>query len=147
MNIIYAKGIVVLIVLACVLHTNCARTERSLSKLDNNSKLKTSTSNLSNNEKKNGSVEQMLLNIATIIQGCIDEKTMNNKEFKTKLDNLYKNLVNDKIQNKLKTYTKKVMKIKQQYEDDVKVLKIMKSGAGSKSSKTKNKPAKIKSFK
>jgi len=46
------------------------------------------------------------------------------------------------VQNKLKTYTKKVMKIKQQYEDDVKVLKIMKSGAGSESSKTKNKPAK-----
>ncbi|XP_026812081.1 uncharacterized protein LOC113553118 [Rhopalosiphum maidis] len=147
MNIIYAKGIVVLIVLACVLHTNCARTEKSSSKLGNNSKLKKSTSNLSNDEKNNGSIEQMLLNIATIIQGCIDEKTMNNKEFKTKLDNLYKNLVNKKIKNKLKTYTKKAMKIKQQYEDDVKVLEIMKSGAGSENSKTKNKPKKSKSFK
>uniref|UniRef100_A0A2S2NQ21 Uncharacterized protein n=1 Tax=Schizaphis graminum TaxID=13262 RepID=A0A2S2NQ21_SCHGA len=146
MNIIYAKGIVVLIVLACVLHTNGARTDRSSSKLDNNS-FKKSSSNLSNDENKNGSVEQMLLNIATIIQRCIDDKTMNNKEFKTKLDNLYKNLVNKEIQNAIKKYTKKVVKIKQQYEDDVKVLEIMKGGAGSESSKTKNKSAKIKSVK
>jgi hypothetical protein len=46
------------------------------------------------------------------------------------------------VTNKLKKYTKKVMKIKQQYEDDVKVLKIMKSGAGSESNNTKNKSAK-----
>lgn len=37
----------------------------------------------------------MLLKIATIIQGCIDERTMNNKQFKTKLDDLYKDIVKD----------------------------------------------------
>jgi len=37
--------------------------------------------------------ENMLLNIATIIQGCIDEKTMNNKQFKSNLDKLYEKSV------------------------------------------------------
>jgi len=44
-------------------------------------------------DKKNNEVEQMLLNIATIIQGCIDDRTMNNKEFKIKLDKLYEKVV------------------------------------------------------
>jgi len=35
----------------------------------------------------------MLLKVATIIQACIDKRTMDNKDFKTKLDDLYNDLV------------------------------------------------------
>lgn len=38
----------------------------------------------------------MLLNVATIIQKCIDEKSMNNKDFKKKLDKLYGNVIKSK---------------------------------------------------
>lgn len=38
-------------------------------------------------------MENMLLNIATIIQGCVDKKTMNNKDFKRKLDKMYSEIV------------------------------------------------------
>jgi len=38
-------------------------------------------------------MEDMLLKIATIIQECVDKKTMNNKDFKRELDNLYSDIV------------------------------------------------------
>ncbi|KAF0773477.1 Uncharacterized protein FWK35_00008977, partial [Aphis craccivora] len=99
MNINYIQGKVILIVLACVLHANYGNTavksksKNQLAKSPSSSKNKNNEVSLK--DPKNDPIEQMLLKIATIIQGCIDEKTMNNKEFKTKLDNLYKNIVKD----------------------------------------------------
>lgn len=42
-------------------------------------------------EKSNSEGENVLSNIATLIQSCIDNRTMNNKTFKKRLDTLYKN--------------------------------------------------------
>lgn len=140
MNINYAQGIV-LIVLACVLHTNCAKPDKPLEKVPSKSIHKDDQKSL--DVKKNDSAaEKMLLNIATIIQGSIDEKTMNNKEFKIKLDNLYKNLVMMKIKKLITKHTIKVNDIKKKYEKDVKILKIMNSMPDSGSSKNSNKSSK-----
>lgn len=38
----------------------------------------------------------MLLTIASIIQDCVDKKTMNDKNFKKRLDDLYNDLVRPK---------------------------------------------------
>ncbi|XP_025200807.1 uncharacterized protein LOC112598521 [Melanaphis sacchari] len=153
MNINYAQGIVFFIVLACALHTNYTKAEKSLSKSDLQLEKTISdfesknNNNSSKNKKNNGLVENMLLNIATIIQGCIDERTMNNKTFKKKLDKLYENTVTNKIQKLITKYSAKVMKIKKQYEQDIELLKTMKSDKKSKNGKIKNKPSKIKSIK
>ncbi|XP_060868973.1 uncharacterized protein LOC132943862 [Metopolophium dirhodum] len=140
MNINYAQGIV-LIVLACVLRTNCAISEKPLEKVPSKSNHKDDQKSL-DVKKNDGAAEKMLLNIATIIQGCIDEKTMNNKDFKIKLDNLYKNLVMKKINKLIAKLTTKVNDIKKQYEKDVEVLKIMNSMPDSRSSKYNNKSSK-----
>ncbi|NP_001280322.1 uncharacterized protein LOC100169287 precursor [Acyrthosiphon pisum] len=139
MNINYAQGIV-LIVLACVLHTNCTKTEKS-DKVPSKSNLKDDQKSL-DVKKNDGEAEKMLLNIATIIQGCIDKRTMNNKEFKIKLDNLYKNFVMKTIKKSITKLTNKVNDIKKQYEKDVKVLKIMNSMPDTGSSKNNNKSSK-----
>lgn len=44
-------------------------------------------------EKSNSEDENVLSNIATLIQGCIDNRTMNNKALKKRLDTIYKNSV------------------------------------------------------
>ncbi|CAI6351420.1 unnamed protein product [Macrosiphum euphorbiae] len=140
MNINYAQGIV-LIVLACVLHTNCAKSDKNLEKVTSKSNPKDGEKSL-DVKKNEGDAETMLLNIATIIQGCIDERTMNNKEFKIKLDNLYRNLVMKRINKLITKLTTKVNDIKKKYEKDVEVLKIMNSMPDSGSSKNDNKKSK-----
>ncbi|KAL4130832.1 hypothetical protein QTP88_008211 [Uroleucon formosanum] len=145
MNITYAQGIV-LIVLACVLHTNCANNEKSSTKSNKPLAKVPSKSNHKDNKKSLGDqknideTENMLLNIATIIQRCIDERTMNNKEFKLILDKLYKKSVMKKLQKLTKKLMVKVHNIKKKYETDVEVLKIINSMPDS--SKNKNEPSK-----
>lgn len=39
----------------------------------------------------NYSMGDMLLTVATVIQRCVDDRTMSNKQFKQQLDNMYSN--------------------------------------------------------
>ncbi|CAH1711492.1 uncharacterized protein LOC114126897 [Aphis gossypii] len=143
MNINYIQGKVILIVLACVLHANYGKTGKLKSKnqLEKSpSSSKNKNHEVSLKDPKNDPIEKMLLKIATIIQGCIDERTMNNKQFKTKLDDLYKDIVKDPVNESIVEHMKKVKNIKKKYDEDVKLLKIMNLGET-----LKNKP-KSKSF-
>ncbi|XP_022160314.1 uncharacterized protein LOC111026523 [Myzus persicae] len=143
MNINYAQGIV-LIVIACVLHTSCSKTEKSdkqLVKVSSKSNDKDDKKSL-HDEKKKSDVEEMLLNIASIIQECLDNRTMNNKEFKIKLDKLYFNLVKTSIQKLLDKQLVKVKDVQKKYEKDLELLKIMNSMPDNGSSKNKDKSLK-----
>lgn len=39
------------------------------------------------------SMRDMLLTVATVIQRCVDDRTMSNKQFKQQLDNMYSNTI------------------------------------------------------
>jgi len=115
MNINCIHGIVVLLVLASVEHTaNCSKPKVGVKKPNND-----------NDKQAHNSMEDMLLKIATIIQECVDKKTMNNKDFKRELDNLYSDIVKPEIKNTIKKYTGKVKAIKDKFEKDQQLLMII----------------------
>ncbi|KAL5243311.1 hypothetical protein ACI65C_010721 [Semiaphis heraclei] len=146
MNINYVQGIV-LIVIACVLHTNCKKAEKPLNKSDkflekNPSKSSHKRDGKLLNDKKKNEVENMLLTIASIIQDCVDKKTMNDKNFKKRLDDLYNDLVRPKITNAINKQLIEVEEIKKKFEEDVEVLKKMDSTPVSNNSKKSGKKQK-----
>ncbi|VVC31866.1 Hypothetical protein CINCED_3A010780 [Cinara cedri] len=146
MNINYTRGLIVLIVLGCAIQTSCTKSSKNPAK-PSNGETKSGddkTAAKSNNKptkkdaKPESEVENMLLGVAETIQKCIDEKTMNNKDFKQKLDNLYKNLVKDKIDIAIKESIAVVNEIETNFKNKQEILKKMESTKDKQNEKKSN---------
>ncbi|XP_025406693.1 uncharacterized protein LOC112680724 [Sipha flava] len=118
------RGLVVLLVLACaVVHTSC---ENVAFDVPNSTGYKANSAiNARNGQQSDSELEKMLLNVASIIQKCIDNRTMNNKKFKKNLDKLYDRMVKPNIKRVIKENMLRYNNIKDLYEEKQLMLIIM----------------------